>query len=35
MDMQEITNAVSVSGMPKEVVDYIWERQHAPFEVFR
>lgn len=34
MDMQEVTNAVSVCGMPKEVVNYIWEKKHTAFEVF-
>lgn len=34
MDLQEIHNAIMVSGMPKEVVDGIWPRKRNPFEVF-
>jgi hypothetical protein len=34
MDVQEVTNAIAVSGMPKEVIDHIWEKERQPFEVF-
>lgn len=34
MDAQEVTNAITFSGMPKEAVDLIWVKKHKPFEVF-
>ena len=34
MTTAEINDAVAVSGFPKEVVDWIWEKQRDPFEVY-
>ena len=34
MDLKATESAISVSGMPKEVTDYIWERKRKAFEVF-
>jgi hypothetical protein len=34
MDVQDIHNAISVSGMPKAVVDMIWEKKRGAFEVY-
>ena len=34
MTTAEINDAVAVAGFPKEVVDWIWEKQRDPFEVY-
>lgn len=34
MTIGEIQDAVAISGFPKEVVDWIWEKHREPFEVY-
>ena len=34
MDVQDIHNAIQFSGMPKDVVDKIWEKRRGAFEVY-
>lgn len=33
MDAQELTNAILVSGMPKEVAATVWIERHGAFDV--
>jgi len=35
LDINDIKNAITVSMMPKEVADWIWEKERKPFEVFK
>jgi len=34
MTLDEIENAVAVSGFPKEVIDKIWVKKRNAFEVY-
>ncbi len=34
MDMPMINNAITAAGFPKEVSDWIWEKERKPFEVY-
>lgn len=34
MTIGEIQDAVAISGFPKEVVGWIWEKKRNPFEVY-
>jgi hypothetical protein len=34
MDVQDITNAIRFSEMPKTVVDDVWEKHRGAFEVY-
>ena len=34
MTIEEIENAVAISGMPQGVVDKIWVKKRTAFEVF-
>lgn len=35
MDIEEVTNAITISGMPKEVIDHIWIEKKNPFQITR
>jgi hypothetical protein len=34
MTLPEINEAVAVSGFPKEVTEWVWEKNRQPFEVY-
>jgi len=34
MDMEATNNAISVSGIPREIADQIWKKKRKPFEVW-
>ena len=34
MDIPMVNNAVSIAGFPKEVLDWIWEKKRAAFEIW-
>lgn len=34
MDIPMTNNAIAVSSFPKEITDWIWETERAPFEIF-
>jgi hypothetical protein len=34
MTIPEINDAVAIASFPKEVTEWIWEKQRNPFEVY-
>jgi len=34
MDIESTNNAISISGIPKEISDEIWKKKRNPFEVY-
>lgn len=34
MDIPTINNAITVSGFPREINDWIWQKKRTAFEVF-
>jgi len=34
MDMAQTNNAIAASGFTKEINDWIWKKEHKPFEVY-
>lgn len=33
-DIPATNNAIAVAGIPKEVEDWIWEKERIPFQIF-
>lgn len=34
MDLDDIQNAISISGFPKAVINWVWEKKRTAFEVY-